>query len=203
MGGFFKQLPKADFHLTAEETNALYERVRSGDKQAADLMITGNIRQVVQCVKKYSQLQDSTKNELVQVALYTLVRCVNKIAKGRETPNCFGYIRFCVKRQLLEIFREKKEILFKDFDKSGVDNLGYIDLMDSVELALLTDGDRLVFNLLSQGYNQEEIGKRMGLGKARINQIIKGIRERLNWEIGNGERGLARRVQPTVQKPTD
>lgn len=206
MAGFFRQLPTADFFYTAEETNALYERVRSGDEQAAQLMITGNIRQVVQCVKKYRYLQDTVKNELVQVALYVLVRCVRKVGlgslDGKDTKNPYGYIRRSVKRQLITALdgdrlrssgpthrrrmrlngQETPAITIGDVAKlrnKTPDAIGYVDLVECVNLALKTEQDRKIFEFLCEGHDQTSIGVLLGLTRARISQIISGIRKRL------------------------
>ena len=67
--------------LTSEEKDTLFERIKSGDQQARELYIKGNLRLVLSVIKRFSASNENA-DDLFQIGCIGLMRPLTILTRG-------------------------------------------------------------------------------------------------------------------------
>ena len=118
--------------LEKEEEQELLKKVRLGDKQAKDKLITHNMRLVAHMVKKYSGACE--QDDLISVGSICLIKAISSYKEEKGT-SLATYTARCIENEILMLLRSNKkrkvEVSLSDaigHDKDG-NELTLIDLL--------------------------------------------------------------------------
>ena len=67
--------------LTSEEKDTLFERIKSGDQQARELYIKGNLRLVLSVIKRFSASNENA-DDLFQIGCIGLMKAIDNFDTG-------------------------------------------------------------------------------------------------------------------------
>lgn len=194
------EIPK---RLSNKETLALFDRMKQGDMEAREELISGNIDLVIQCVRNNFMDAKYDKKELVSVGCLGLIKAVDTY----DITKCKYYFSALAGNY---IYREIESFI-SDLDKDS--NLGFDDVYDggkirdsiTMDMSIdeeyakkdydsymvrrgmecLSERNREILMLYFGFYNNrkytcEEIGKMMNMSKTGISIAIKRSLSRLN-----------------------
>lgn len=194
------EIPK---RLSNKETLALFDRMKQGDMEAREELISGNIDLVIQCVRNNFMDAKYDKKELVSVGCLGLIKAVDTY----DITKCKYYFSALAGNY---IYREIESFI-SDLDKDS--NLGFDDVYDAGKIRdsitmdmsideeyakkdydsymvrrgmeCLSERNREILMLYFGFYNNrkytcEEIGKMMNMSKTGISIAIKRSLSRLN-----------------------
>ena len=91
--------------LKKEEERLLIERLKSGDKEARDKLITHNLRLVAHVVKKYQGAYDN--DDLISVGTIGLIKAIDTFKDGGS--QLATYCARCVENEILMLLRANKK----------------------------------------------------------------------------------------------
>lgn len=194
------EIPK---RLSNKEVLVLFDRMKQGDMEAREELISGNIDLVIQCVRNNFMDAKYDKKELVSVGCLGLIKAVDTY----DITKCKYYFSALAGNY---IYREIESFI-SDLDKDS--NLGFDDVYDggkirdsiTMDMSIdeeyakkdydsymvrrgmecLSERNREILMLYFGFYNNrkytcEEIGKMMNMSKAGISIAIKRSLSRLN-----------------------
>ncbi len=149
--------------LSKDEEALMFERMRSGDKRARDIIIERNLRLVSHIIRKYYSAYQST-DELLSVGSMGLIKAVDSF-KSEYGTRFATYGAKCVQNEILMFFRSQKkqqnEVSINDtidIDKDG-NPLTYLDII-SVEENIAEDLDLKIHTQKLNQLVESELDKR-------------------------------------------
>ena len=203
--------------LSSEEELECINKMRLGDKEAKDKLITHNMRLVAHIAKKYTGTAEN--DDLISVGSFGLIKAVNTFDESKGTALATFASR-CIENEILMLLRANKK--YKSdvslcepvgTDKDG-NELTFLDLLcanedevfDKVDKeiekekfiafvkSVLTEREFMVISLrygLKNGYNyaQREVAKFLKISRSYISRIEKKSIEKLKEAIKNGQFG--------------
>ncbi len=199
--------------LSKDEENKLFNRMKSGDKQARDTIIEHNLRLVSHIIRKYYSTYEHP-DELLSIGSLGLIKAVDSFNNDFGTKFA-TYGARCIQNEILMFFRSKKKNLNDvsindtiDVDKDG-NPLTYLDII-SIEESIENDLDmkehiakvrKLVDEILEErekqiiilryglkGYEprtQREVAKYLGISRSYVSRIEKRALEKLKNDFGD------------------
>ena len=201
--------------LSKEEEARAFEKMRSGDKKARELIIERNLRLVSHIIRKYYSAYPNS-DELLSVGCYGLIKAVDSF-KSEYGTRFATYGAKCVQNEILMYFRSQKKLQNEvsindtiDMDKDG-NPLTYLDIIseeeniaENIDLKIHTAKLlELVDEVLDErekeivtlryglaGYKpltQREVAAHLEISRSYVSRIEKRALERLRDGFG-GER---------------
>mgnify|MGYP000625870034 CR=1 FL=1 len=199
--------------LSREEEDEVMERVRRGEKNAREPLITHNLRLVVYIAKKFDS-NGASVEDLISIGTIGLIKAVNTFCPERNIKLA-TYASRCIENEILMFLRKSSQLkneisidepLNVDWDGNELllsDILGtdedviYRDLEDETERKLLNAAiDRLnpreqkiVKLRFGLGREQEdemtqkEVADLLGISQSYISRLEKKIMQRLKREM--------------------
>ena len=123
--------------LSKDEESRAFEKMRSGDKKARELIIERNLRLVSHIIRKYYSAYPNA-DELLSVGSYGLIKAVDSF-KSEYGTRFATYGAKCVQNEILMYFRSQKKLQNEvsindtiDMDKDG-NPLTYLDIISEEE----------------------------------------------------------------------
>jgi len=199
--------------LDKEEEARMFERLRSGDKAARDILIERNLRLVSHIIRKYYSSY-SSPDELLSVGCLGLIKAVDSF-KSEKGTRFATYGARCVQNEILMYFRSQKKLQNEvsindtiDVDKDG-NPLTYLDIIsveeniaEEIELKGFTDClSDMVNRILDErqrqiiilryglcGYQprtQKEVARLLGISRSYVSRIEKRALELMREEFGD------------------
>ncbi len=199
--------------LSREEESKMFEKMRSGDKRARDVIIERNLRLVSHIIRKYYSNHPSV-DELLSVGSLGLIKAVDSF-KSEYGTRFATYGARCVQNEILMYFRSQKkqqnEVSINDtidIDKDG-NPLTYMDIIsveesiaDDIDLKIhterlrelvesaLDDREREIITLRYglKGYKpltQREVAVHLDISRSYVSRIEKKALEKLKEAFGN------------------
>lgn len=200
--------------LSAEEEEALLQRMEAGDITARNILIERNLRLVAHIVKKFDNTHQDTE-DLISIGTIGLIKAINTFDRTKNT-RLATYAARCIENEILMDLRagKRQRSEMRLFEPIGADREGNeISLMDilesdddveeNVELSLereamfcklktLSKRERLVLELrygLNGGLRktQREISKALGISRSYVSRIEKRAISKLQDGMASGE----------------
>ena len=199
--------------MDKEEEARMFERLRSGDKAARDILIERNLRLVSHIIRKYYSSY-SSPDELLSVGCLGLIKAVDSF-KSEKGTRFATYGARCVQNEILMYFRSQKKLQNEvsindtiDVDKDG-NPLTYLDIIsveeniaEEIELKGFTDClSDMVNRILDErqrqiiilryglcGYQprtQKEVARLLGISRSYVSRIEKRALELMREEFGD------------------
>ncbi len=199
--------------LSKEMEFKLFEKKKSGDKEARDKLIEHNLRLVSHVIKKYYSSYEQP-DELLSIGSLGLIKAVDSF-KPEFGTRFATYGAKCVQNEILMFFRSTKKLLAEvsindtiDIDKDG-NPLTYLDIIsveDSIENELdmkihierLRDFLGTVLSAREQeiitlryglkGYQprtQREVAQHLGISRSYVSRIEKRALDKLKAKFGD------------------
>ena len=147
--------------LTEDEKKALMKRVREGDEEARQEMITGNLRLVLSIVQRFSGRKENP-DDLFQVGCIGLIKAVDHFDIEKEVM----FSTYAVPRIIGEVRRYLRDSASVRISRS-VRDLAYKSLQARDELAAELDRDP----------TPEEIAARIGATREQVVSAMEAIVE--------------------------
>ena len=198
--------------LSKDEEIAAFEKMRSGDKKAREIIIERNLRLVSHIIRKYYSAYQYP-DELLSVGSLGLIKAVDSI-KSEYGTRFATYGAKCVQNEILMYFRSQKKMQNEvsindtiDVDKDG-NPLTYLDVIsvdeniaDDVDLKIHTtrllelvktklDGREKEIVTLRyglEGYKpltQREVASYLKISRSYVSRIEKRALEKLRDAFG-------------------
>lgn len=193
--------------LSAKEEKLCFERMKNGDKQAAQELVEHNLRLVAHITKKYYSLT-ADSDDLVSIGTIGLIKAVNSfdITKGARFAT---YAARCIENETLMYLRSMKKTsqdvsINEPIESDGEGNpLTYSDVIyeddtiaDDIDLQQKTEKIYKFVNGMKNKaekeiiiyryglYNtkpltQREVAQRLGISRSYVSRIEKRILERM------------------------
>ena len=106
--------------LTSEEKDTLFERIKSGDQQARELYIKGNLRLVLSVIKRFSASNENA-DDLFQIGCIGLMKAIDNFDTGLgvkfstyAVPMILGEIRRYLRdNNPIRVSRSLRDIAYK------------------------------------------------------------------------------------------
>lgn len=202
--------------LSAAEEADCFNRMRSGDAEARQLLILHNLRLVAHIVRKYYS-GSRAQEDLISVGSIGLVKAVDSF-DSTKTTKFATYAAKCIQNEVLMYFRSQKKLAGEisinetiDVDRDG-NPLTYIDviscedsIVDEVDLKLQTDRMLCYINTVltprerqiiimryglygGRQYTQHETAEHMGISRSYVSRIEKGALDKLFTAFTGSER---------------
>ena len=201
--------------LSEEEEKECIKRMREGDKEAKDKLITHNLRLVAHVVKKYSGAAET--DDLISVGSIGLIKAINTYKEDRNTVLA-TYTARCIENEILMLLRANKkyknDVSLSDpvgTDKDG-NELTLMDLLCEKEDAVfyqvdksierekflkflretLSEREYMVLCLRyglkgNKNYAQREVAKFLKISRSYISRIEKKAIEKLKIAVKKGQ----------------
>ena len=186
--------------LTYEEMIDLFNKYKSGDKNAKDILVEGNLKLVLSILRKYQNKCDNL-DDLFQIGVVGLIKAINNFDLSfgvKFSTYAVLMIEGEIKRYIrdnssIRISRSIKElsyqiISYRENEPIYNDNGDAIYLIDQIEdknindldnllslreaLSKIKDRERII--LLSRyidGMSQSEIAENLNISKAQVSRI--------------------------------
>ncbi len=190
--------------LEPDDLAATLKKVRLKDEIAIEIMILHHVRLVISTVNKYIVTYNCgyLGDDLECAALAGLVTAVNNVANGKmiEHDNIGGYITHRIRYALSDCFlhnctvyfpkeSERKKILPLDsvsvqkrydsrFADVIVDNTQMFNLIEELKIITTNAQEKNILKLRGEGYNDSEIGTRLGLSRLVVQRIRSKLKTR-------------------------
>lgn len=201
--------------LSAEEEAECIKRMRAGDTEARDKLITHNLRLVAHIAKKYSGSADA--DDLISVGSIGLIKAVNTFKDDKGTVLATFAAR-CIENEILMLLRSNKkyknDVSLSDpvgVDKDG-NELTLIDLLAEKDDAVFYEVDRSIqrdklikflkstltereYTVLclryglkdERCYAQREVARFLKISRSYISRIEKKAVEKLKRAVKKGQ----------------
>lgn len=198
--------------LTPEEEKYYIDRMRAGDTEAKNILVSHNLRLVAHIVKKYSN-SSKDADDLISVGAIGLIKAINSFSpeKGAQLST---YAARCIENEILMLFRANKkhqgnisleetigtekdgnEIMLEDVI-CDIDT----DIVEMVESNILTEKlINIIKGSLSNreyqilcmrygigggvAYTQREVAKKLGISRSYISRLEKKAIETVRAEV--------------------
>lgn len=131
--------------------------------------------------------------EIISEMLFALTKGTQQMALGRleshgANPNPTGFLRVWVQRSIVRYLRtnrilHRKVVFSSDFNRHQARETGTNELVEIISKLPLTETKRKILELRAQSKTYDEIGEEIGITKARVEQVIREIRERVLEKI--------------------
>ena len=181
--------------LTREQNEAIYERIRQGDKSAVNEMIEGNIALVIITVAHYIEKNPTFRymQEDLQSACYVaLTNAVNRFSEA-SADNPMGYIYEALRIEMVNTIWSAETVVvpigkrgsdnprklnirmdgFMDPDHTDLINLRYL-----IQACCASDEDRTIVDRREQGCTDMEISKVLGTDRQSVGKMRAAIYSR-------------------------
>ena len=166
---------------TSEDNKALYTRIKQGDGDAIQQMITNYMPLVLDVVDKFLKSRPSReylRDDLTSEGFVVLTEKVAQFAvKDIENPT--GFLASTLRHAIAEaasVIGDRPSAIERD--TFGPNLSEEIDLLDELEAACLTDLDRKLVELRRAGYTFHEIAEAVGKDRKTLRGDFNAIRER-------------------------
>lgn len=197
--------------LTPEEEARVMERVRAGEENAREPLITHNLRLVVYIARKYES-SNAGMEDLISIGAIGLIKAVNTFCPERNIKLA-TYASRCIENEILMFLRKHSqlrnevsiddplnvdwdgnELLLSDVLGSDQDavNVG-VEQESERKLLLravsrLPPRDRKIMELRfglgkRREHTQKEVADRLGISQSYISRLEKRILERLRQDL--------------------
>ena len=198
--------------LSKDEEIAAFEKMRSGDKKAREIIIERNLRLVSHIIRKYYSAYQSP-DELLSVGSLGLIKAVDSF-KSEYGTRFATYGAKCVQNEILMYFRSQKKMQNEvsindtiDVDKDG-NPLTYLDVIsvdeniaDNVDLKIHTtrlielvktkldkrEKEIVTLRYGLEGYKpltQREVASYLKISRSYVSRIEKRALEKLRDAFG-------------------
>ncbi|MBR2968709.1 MAG: RNA polymerase sporulation sigma factor SigK [Clostridia bacterium] len=131
--------------LSAKEEAECVEKMRRGDTEAREKLISHNLRLVAHIAKKYQGAENS--DDLISVGSIGLIKAINSYEPGKGTQLA-TYTARCIENEILMLLRSNKKhksvvSLYDTFgtDKDG-NELTFMDLISVGEDSVFSEADK-------------------------------------------------------------
>lgn len=199
--------------LSKKEEEEMFTRMKSGDKEARDVIIERNLRLVSHIIKKYYSSYQGAE-DLLSIGSIGLIKATDTF-KYEVGTRFATYAAKCIQNEILMFFRSQKKIQNEvsindtiDIDKDG-NPLTYLDIIsvdesiaEQIDLKVHTDKlKHLVYSILSdrereiivlryglEGYEprtQREVAKHLGISRSYVSRLEKKSLKDLKEAFGN------------------
>ncbi|MHC4297929.1 MAG: sigma-70 RNA polymerase sigma factor region 4 domain-containing protein [Planctomycetota bacterium] len=172
-----------------ETTRQLTEKLDQA-RQAAQRLVEGNVGYVIARVDWF--LDDHPehtylRDDLVSEGFLTLTRLATKlIEKEKVSPDVFnpgGMMSICLRNSFINLVKKERtrEVdigVATDRDLSYEDTFGVSDLMADLLSMCNTMEEREIIKLRAQGFNDTEIGAKLGRSQQSVNRIRNELHQR-------------------------
>jgi len=198
--------------LTLEEEKCEFEKMRNGDKQAREKLISHNLRLVAHIVKRYTNSLEA--DDLISVGTIGLIKAIDTFNYDKNVQ-LSTYAARCINNEILMLIRankkhknvvslnnlttsndEDKELELKDVLASDED-----DVEDQVESNLLIQKIKGVINTklserekvviclrygidCDRAYTQKEVADVLGISRSYISRIENKTLKIIKDEVG-------------------
>jgi RNA polymerase sigma factor (sigma-70 family) len=167
--------------LTSEENKSLYARIKLGDEDARQQMITGHMPLVIHIVDKFIGTHPSIeylRDDLMSEGFLALTESVTKlVVKDIDEPTAYLYsiVRRAVAGAACTVGDRPRAT---ERDIFGPNSSNEIDLLDELDAVCLTDTDRKLVELRRAGYSFHEIAEEIGKSHLSVWRDFDAIRTR-------------------------
>ena len=197
--------------LTPEEEARVMERVRAGEENAREPLITHNLRLVVYIARKYES-SNAGMEDLISIGTIGLIKAVNTFCPERNIKLA-TYASRCIENEILMFLRKHSQLrnevsiddpLNVDWDGNELllsDVLG--SDQDAVNVGVEQESERrLLLRAVSRlpprdrkimelrfglgrrrEHTQKEVADRLGISQSYISRLEKRILERLRQDL--------------------
>ena len=183
--------------LSREEEDEVMERVRRGEKNAREPLITHNLRLVVYIAKKFDS-NGASVEDLISIGTIGLIKAVNTFCPERNIKLA-TYASRCIENEIsidepLNVDWDGNELLLSDILGSDNDIVNR-DIEKEVECSLvlqavsrLAPRERQImelrFGLCGQKeHTQKQVADVLGISQSYISRLEKRIIERLKKDL--------------------
>ena len=149
--------------LTPEEEARVMERVRAGEENAREPLITHNLRLVVYIARKYES-SNAGMEDLISIGAIGLIKAVNTFCPERNIKLA-TYASGCFENEILMLLRMH----------SPLRTVVSIDVPVNVDLRFGLGRRR--------EHTQKEVADRLGISQSYISRLEKRILERLRQDL--------------------
>ena len=187
--------------LPPKEEEALFQKMKDGDKKAREKLIEHNLRLVAHIVKKY-YMANQSQEDLISIGTIGLIKAIDSF-KPENGARFATYAGKCLQNEILMYFRSQKKTSFEvslnetiDTDKEG-NPLTYSDIIsvddtiaEDIDIALrssaakkivlerLDDRARRVISLRyglfgNDALTQREVAEKLGISRSYVSRIEK------------------------------
>ena len=199
--------------LSAEEEKECFEKIKSGDKSAKNMLIEHNLRLVAHIIKKYYS-NSVEQDDLVSIGTIGLIKASSTFDYDKGTRFA-TYAARCIENEILMYFRNKKKYAQDislsepiECDKDG-NALSIIDIMADeksitedieeklraenlhkiIDSELLPREKEIIFlryGLMGKrAYTQREVAKKLAISRSYVSRIEKKAMEKLKAKLEN------------------
>jgi RNA polymerase sigma factor (sigma-70 family) len=167
--------------LTSEENKSLYARIKQGDENARQQMITGYMPLVVDVVDTFLKSRphlEYLRDDLMSEGFLNLTSSVTKFVV-RDVDEPTAYLASTLRRAIAEVVCEigDKPGCAERYT-FGPDSTEEIDILDELDAACLTDLDRKLVELRRAGFTFYEIAEAVERSRPTVRNDFNAIRER-------------------------
>lgn len=197
--------------LSAKEEQSLFERTKSGDMDARNILIERNLRLVAHIAKKYNT-SGYDIDDLISIGTIGLIKAIDSFDSSNGTRFA-TYAGKCLQNEILMYFRSQKKLACEtllseavDTDKDG-NPLTYMDIIscddnifETIELkinsskaikavnSVLDERERDIIILRyglcgTRPVTQREIAKKLGISRSYVSRIEKSALEKLRAQF--------------------
>ncbi len=153
--GFFANNGAFSKPLSQKEEEQLIKEMKSGSKEAGDILVERNLRLVAYVTKKYIQ-SGKEQDDLISIGTIGLIKALHSFNSEKGIRFATYAVR-CIENEVLMCIRAEKKLVndVSINEPIGVDYEGNeINLMD-----VLTDGEESVFDEVNLHINIEKLYK--------------------------------------------
>ncbi len=185
--------------LTLEEEKACFEKMKAGDKDARNKLISHNLRLVAHIVKKYTYSLEA--DDLLSVGTIGLIKAIDSFDYGKNVQ-LSTYAARCINNEILMLIRankkhknvvslnslttnndDDKELELKDVLASEeeevfvqVENKILMQKIKKIMDTKLDDREKSIIKLrygidCDKSYTQKEVANKLGISRSYISRI--------------------------------
>lgn len=204
--------------LTLEEEKAEFEKMKKGDKESREKLITHNLRLVAHIVKKYSNSLEA--DDLLSVGTIGLIKAIDTFDYSKKVQ-LSTYAARCINNEILMLIRSNKkhknvislssitynneddkdlelqDILASDDEEifSQVENNLIIQKIKKVILKKLSSREQQVITLrygidCPRAYTQKEVSVKLGISRSYISRIENKTLQMIRDEFDGGNNNV-------------
>ena len=188
--------------LDEQQKPALLAKVRAGNQEACDRLISGHITLAIHIVGRYINVLGTDKDAdfMFSSALEGICTAVHRIKKGvMKHENVTGYITDCIHSAIsdeldrLHFIRipERTRNLHKhkipDFERHNLQEYEVytydaLEVEETKEKLIESDRDREILNYRLAGHSDPEIATMLGVSRQTVNLYRREMQKRYNDE---------------------
>jgi len=181
--------------ITDERLAELVVRLKAGDKSVIDEIVSGHLKLVVYIAGCYGALAPKKSRDLVGEASLAMVQACHDIHKMKT--DCFRQFvyyriheacgRYMHRDKLIPLSTharyvtgQKDKMILPNREVAGkaISPLRKMILDEEIQLAVLTEEERKIFDLKCQGYTFREIQELTGINYVTASRIFEVIKNR-------------------------